>query len=247
MSEEIWDFHIGGYQVCHKWLKDRKGRPLTDEDIGLYRKIVVTLNETIRVMAEIDDVIKAHGGWPDAFQTATDAGTASVVSAKVVPFRPSPAEPSHEDRYVTFVPLVALKAAAGAFSDPQHIEDNDFEWVEVDSRHRLRRGMFVAQVIGKSMEPVIRDGSWCLFRSPVEGTRQGKIILVQLRDATDPETGQRYTVKRYRSRKVEEDGLWRHVSITLEPVNPDFEPITLTGTDKGELQVIAELIKVLAN
>lgn len=60
--------------------------------------------------------------------------------------------------------------------------------------------MFVIQVVGKSMEPAIPEGSYCLFRTPVEGTRQGKTVLVQLRDATDPETDQRYTVKRYRSR-----------------------------------------------
>ena len=69
VPEEVWDFHIGGYQVCHKWLKDRKGRTLSDEDIAHYQKIVVALNETIRIMGEIDEVIEEQGGWPDAFAT----------------------------------------------------------------------------------------------------------------------------------------------------------------------------------
>lgn len=73
----VWNFHIGGYQVCEKWLKDRQakggknprpGRTLTDEDIEHYQKIVVALHETIRLMQEIDEVIDQHGGWPDAFQ-----------------------------------------------------------------------------------------------------------------------------------------------------------------------------------
>lgn len=64
VEEEIWNFHIGGYQVCHKWLKDRKGRTLAPEDIAHYGKITVALRETIRLMAEIDDVIEAHGGFP---------------------------------------------------------------------------------------------------------------------------------------------------------------------------------------
>jgi len=63
----VWNFHIGGYQVCEKWLKDRKGRTLTYEDIQHYQKIVVALNETIRLMAEIDQVIETQGGWPTAF------------------------------------------------------------------------------------------------------------------------------------------------------------------------------------
>jgi predicted helicase len=68
VPEAVWNFHIGGYQVCEKWLKDRKGRTLTDEDIAHYHKIVIALTETIRLMAEIDEVIEAHGGWPGAFQ-----------------------------------------------------------------------------------------------------------------------------------------------------------------------------------
>jgi hypothetical protein len=63
----VWNFHIGGYQVCEKWLKDRKGRTLTYEDIQHYQKIVVALNETIRLMAEIDQAIETQGGWPVAF------------------------------------------------------------------------------------------------------------------------------------------------------------------------------------
>jgi predicted helicase len=69
VPEEVWNFHIGGYQVCDKWLKDRRGRVLSDYDISHYQRIVVALNETIRLMGEIDEVIEAHGGWTDAFQS----------------------------------------------------------------------------------------------------------------------------------------------------------------------------------
>ena len=175
----------------------------------------------------------------------TRPGLTKNVELNVQIQRPRTVEPAPEHRYVTSVPLVPLKAAAGAFSDPQQIEDDDFDWIAVESRHRLHRGMFVAQVVGKSMEPGIRDGAWCLFRGPVDGTRQGKIVLVQLRDATDPETGQRYTVKRYKSQRAKEGNSWRHEKITLEPVNADFERIVLTGADEDEVQVIAELVEVL--
>ena len=246
VPEEVWDFHIGGYQVCHKWLKDRKGRTLSDDDIAHYQKIVVALKETIRIMTEVDEVIEAHGGWPAAFEPRAATGTVAEDAAKVLPFRPRTVDPSPEDRYVTCVPLVPLKAAAGGFSGQQFVgEDAEFEWVEVHSRHRLRPGMFVAQVVGRSMEPTIPGGSWCLFRGPVEGSRQGKDVLVQLRDATDPETGQHYTVKRYRSEKKQGTESWRHERITLEPANPEFEPIVLAGTEEDQLQVIAEFVEVL--
>jgi predicted helicase len=70
VPENVWNFHIGGYQVCEKWLKDRKGRTLTDDDITHYHKIIVALSETIRLMSEIDIVINTHGGWPGAFAVA---------------------------------------------------------------------------------------------------------------------------------------------------------------------------------
>jgi hypothetical protein len=58
---EVWEFHIGGYQVCEKWLKDRRGRRLSYDDLTNYQRIVVALRETIRLMAEIDEAIP---GWP---------------------------------------------------------------------------------------------------------------------------------------------------------------------------------------
>lgn len=69
VREEVWNFHIGGYQVCEKWLKDRKGRTLSKDDVKHYQKIVVALSETIRSMKEIDKVIEEYGGWPGAFQS----------------------------------------------------------------------------------------------------------------------------------------------------------------------------------
>ncbi len=171
------------------------------------------------------------------------AGTAAIEralppGARVVEGRP-------EARYVTCVPLVPLQVAASAFGAPQHIDEDGLEWVEVGSSHRLRPGMFVAQVAGRSMEPTIPDGSWCLFRAPVEGTRQGKTVLVQLRDDTDRETGERYTVKRYESEKAAKGGSWQHERVTLRPLNPSFEAMVLTGTDAGEFKIVAEFVQVL--
>ncbi len=242
VDPKTYTFAVGGYRPAEKWLKDRKGRRLSTDDIAHYRKIVAALAETCLRMAEVDEIIEAHGGWPAAFQTGKDKSAAM----EVVPFRPPTVEPKTEERYVTCVPLIPLRAAAGDFGAPQYLEeDGSFEWVAVESRHRLRAGMFVAQVVGKSMEPDIPDGAYCLFRSPVEGTRQGKTVLVQLRDALDPETGERYTVKRYTSEKVAIDHAWRHAHITLQPVNPDYDPIVLTSADENALHVVAEFLEVL--
>ena len=61
IEPDVWVFQIGGYQVLHKWLKDRKGRKLSFDDLFHYQKIVVALKETMRLMEEIDGLIPA---WP---------------------------------------------------------------------------------------------------------------------------------------------------------------------------------------
>ena len=174
-----------------------------------------------------------------------DASERAEEAPRRLPPRLRLVAPAPEERYVNCVPLVPLKAAAGAFSDPQQVGDDEFAWVSVETSRRLRPGIFVAQVVGKSMEPVIPDGAYCLFAAPVGGTRQGKTVLVQMRETADPESGERYTVKRYESEKSGDGDSWRHTKITLKPTNPDFEPIVLRVSDDHELQVIAEVVEVL--
>ncbi len=54
VPEAAWNFYIGGYQPAQKWLKDRKGRKLSNEDIEHYQKMIVVLIETDKIMKEID-------------------------------------------------------------------------------------------------------------------------------------------------------------------------------------------------
>jgi predicted helicase len=88
VPERVWNFHIGGYRPAEKWLKDRAakggkkkspGRVLTAEDQLHYRRMIVAMDKTIDLMAEIDRVIEKHGGWPDAFKTMRDDADAEAV------------------------------------------------------------------------------------------------------------------------------------------------------------------------
>ncbi|WP_430418788.1 DNA/RNA helicase domain-containing protein [Methylibium petroleiphilum] len=183
----------------------------------------------------------------------TDAvNTVSLASAgtpsNVVPLR----RVTKEEREAGAVaaPVIDLQFAAGAFSDAQALEDGGDEWVALPDWVRPQSGLFVAQVIGESMNRRIPNGSWCLFRANPAGTRQGKIVVVQHRSIADPETGGRYTVKIYESEKLPtEDGGWRHERITLRPDSdrPGFEPIEISVREGQEgFLVVAEMLMVLA-
>ncbi|MFO0141729.1 MAG: type ISP restriction/modification enzyme, partial [Aphanizomenon sp.] len=64
VPQQIWNFYIGGYQVCQKWLKDRKGRQLNFDDINHYQNIISIISETIKIMENIDQIIENYGGFP---------------------------------------------------------------------------------------------------------------------------------------------------------------------------------------
>lgn len=67
VPERSWQFRIGAYQVCYKWLKDRQGDRLSIDDIRQYQVVVAAVSETIQVMQDVDEVVLRFGGWPDAF------------------------------------------------------------------------------------------------------------------------------------------------------------------------------------
>ena len=55
-EKSVWEYQIGGYQVCHKWLKDRKGRILSLEEIKHYCKVVTAIQKTIEIQKDIDGI-----------------------------------------------------------------------------------------------------------------------------------------------------------------------------------------------
>jgi phage repressor protein C with HTH and peptisase S24 domain len=120
------------------------------------------------------------------------------------------------------------------------------DWITFDTKTRFEPGMFVARVQGDSMEPEIPSGSYCLFRQPPGGSRQGRKLLVWHSGISDPKTGGQYTLKVYTSEKAATpDGEWRHTRIALKPLNPAYEPIVLTPADEGEVRVIGEFVEVV--
>jgi phage repressor protein C with HTH and peptisase S24 domain len=105
--------------------------------------------------------------------------------------------------------------------------------------------MFAARVVGRSMEPLIPDGSLCLFHAGVAGSRQGKRLLVEKIGATD--SSAQYTVKTYTSKKLPAgEDQWRHISIRLQPINPEFDAMEFGPDDEHkQFRVLAEFVQVI--
>lgn len=179
--------------------------------------------------------------------SASPAPVQEALESNVIPLR----RVSSQERAAgtPAAPVLDLRFAAGAFSDPQALEEGATDWVALPDWVRPQPGLFVAQVVGESMNRRIPNGAWCLFRANPAGTREGKVVVVQHRSIADPETGGQYTIKVYSSDKVpSDDGGWRHGRVTLRPDSDHsgFEPITIElGEDDEAFAVVAEMLTVL--
>ncbi len=151
---------------------------------------------------------------------------------------------SEGNRFKTHLPLYSLAAAASGFSEAHEV--HPLGWVQASIGRPLNKDMFVARVHGRSMEPTIQDGAYCVFKFEQGGSRNEKVVLVQSRHLDDPESGGQYTVKRYFSEKeFSEDGTWRHKRITLVPDNFRFKEIVLEAIDPAEFKAVAEFVTCL--
>ena len=156
--------------------------------------------------------------------------------------------PAEEDKYKSVLPLFPLQVAAGYFyqSEMSIEPDTWLDMRDLSTRRAFDESMFVAKIQGKSMEPGILDGSYCLFTKNVGGTRNGRIVLARKSDIVDQDTGASFTIKKYYSSKISNVKTgWRHDSIILKPANPDYQDIHIPSDNAGDFAVVAFFIEVL--
>ena len=182
----------------------------------LFEYLESTLSASIRVTDREQILV-------DDFARALDRLYRKHVPSKVLKFR-------------THLPRYSLRAAAGRFLDNYEIEAEG--WIEAPEDLRLTPDMFIAQIEGHSMEPLIPDGSLCVFRAGVTGSRVGRLVLAEDRQANA------YAVKRYNSKRKENEEGWRHEWIHLESLNPDG-PSWPLDPDEEKYRILAEFVRVL--
>ena len=152
-------------------------------------------------------------------------------------------EPTDKEKFTRLVPVLNIEAAAGLWGPETTPEE--IGWAEAAGTS-IKPGMFIARIRGHSMEPRIRDGSWCLFRPCPAGTRKGRTVLVQLKSHGDPGDGGRFTIKRYESVKSVTEDEWSHEQIELRPRNRDYDPIPVELHQASEMVIIGEYVSTIS-
>lgn len=244
------------------WKKDlREAKGSVDATKAVLDRVDLIIKSTYKVLLSrgrrgcyvwcADPALRSY--LKDRLELVTRLGGDSAHSTANPEVELRPSHPFREvlaaelDPYGNALPLVSLKLAAGSFSHSQTFDSEEVTWVAPPDFVRPCKGLFIAQVIGESMNRRIPNGAWCLFRLNPGGTRNGKVVVAQHHSIADEETGGQYTVKVYRSEKAEvEEGGWRHRRISLSPDSDDpaFAMLEFVGEDT-DIRVIAELVSVL--
>lgn len=142
--------------------------------------------------------------------------------------------------------LLSLSVAAGGFSASQTPRAEGT--VSVRAEHDGSQRSFVAVVNGRSMEPTVPDGSHCLFEffqdpASVSPSRlNGRRVLVQLHEDSDPEHGGQYTLKQWISHCDESGAL---LCVDLVPDNASYERKSYRGDQCAILRAVAEFVEVV--
>ncbi len=193
------------------------------EDIGWWeRQSVQTL----------EDLWRRHEGLPLIPDPSALDGGAPRVEAAI----------SEGEQFQSALPVFDLAVKAGTFGG--EVAPEAVGWARV-ARRPLDTDLFVARVVGRSMEPGIPDGTWGIFRSfaadstPSPRALDGRRVVVRLPSRSDPETGA-YTLKRWKVTKVGSEG--QIEEIALRPDDKTLKPLVLKPED-GEVRAVAEYLE----
>ncbi len=142
------------------------------------------------------------------------------------------------------IPLYDFYAAAGTFSEMQATKD--FTLFQVPE-HLYKDGYFACRIIGESMNKVIPNGSICLFKPYLGGSRNGKIVLIENIDVQDQDFNSAFTIKTYTSEKIVSDEGWEHISIDLRPNSRDssYDSIKINDENGAQMRVVGEFVSIL--
>lgn len=171
-----------------------------------------------RVLEKLKAFFKRFFDISDGNFRSSDTSSESEEEAKVIPL--------FDEYHEGCIPLYTLRAACGYFEDSEMPENEG--WVDASGNGFTpdAKRYFAVHAKGDSMLPKIHDGDICVFEWYKSGSRNGEIVLMQSSEY-DPEYDGKYTIKKYRSEKMVTEEGWQHTMVELEPLNSDYDVITL--------------------
>lgn len=209
-----------------------------------------------KALQEVDEIIKntyrtlMTRGLKGCYVYFCDSELAAYVQKQLLPPKLKEekeirieADVNDDVKYVDYLPFYSIKDACAHFGEGEIV--SELGWIKIQETGKLDRNMFVVQAIGDSMEPVIRNGDFCLFRANPSGRRLGKIVLAQHANFYDSHNAGNYSIKTYSSKKgYNELGDWEHEHIILNPKNTEYNPIVL-DVNNEDFRIVGEFTGIV--
>lgn len=230
-----YDFEKKELVVYKERYKDKAGKnTITDEYI--LKEYIINIYKTILLRGIKGAYVYAVNENLNKYLAQFIKGKSTLNKASLIRIIDTP-----NDRTI---PFYDLKIAAGSFSSQQQVEN--IRYIECDEEISVNKDYFACKIFGESMNKIIPNGSICLFEKYSGGSRNGKIVLVEMTDFTDSDLGSNYTIKEYTSKKTTTEDGWKHEEIVLLPKSSeDYSPIILRDEETINLKVVGTFIKVL--
>ena len=230
-----YDFEKKELVVYKERYKDKAGKN-TINDEYILKEYIINIYKTILLRGIKGAYVYAVNENLNKYLAQYIKGKSTLNKASLIRIIDTP-----NDRTI---PFYDLKIAAGSFSSQQQVEN--VRYIECDEEISVNKDYFACKIFGESMNKIIPNGSICLFEKYSGGSRNGKIVLVEMTDFTDSDSGSNYTIKEYTSKKTTTEDGWKHEEIVLLPKSSeDYSPIILRDEETINLKVVGTFIKVL--
>ncbi len=238
-NEISYDFFRNEIVIKPENYHDKNGKNTID-DVNILKEYIVNIYKTIMLRGikgtyiyVCDSNLKKYfNSHIPKFESKRLSETLGFKYENIIPFENA-------------LPFYDLKVAAGDFSDQQN--PNSRKWIGLPYDVKPSKELFICQVVGESMNKVIPNGSYCLFKKYTGGSRNGQIVLVECNEIQDPDFGSSYTVKEYFSKKSIDENGWKHQSIVLKPLSNDegYKNIVLENDQLSSFRVIGTFESVI--
>ncbi len=223
MQPYISDLHIASYN-----------------DLSSQIIVYEAFQHTVKPLYEIASVNGFSSGW--VYQGNVNEKNTTVKKINFI------TNVKAEDKYTSLLPFYPVEVAAGNFVDSEIIEEPS-SWLDMSQTNYhsvLAKDLFITRIKGHSMEPGIPNGSYCVFKYGVVGSRNNRVVLVKKDGVIDPDQQASFTVKRYFSEKIADpDFEWSHERIELRPDNKDYPMLIIEAEEADSFYVVAEFIQLL--
>jgi DUF2075 family protein len=254
-GNDLWYSHedqswVGDKKESHDSVVKRGGERFAELIKNTYRVLLSRGLKGCYLYCQDPETAKFLLSRTEGMQLEKRQKSASGISPELM-FIPE----AKQKRFQNCIPVYDLSFAASQFGDFQLPDLDTVGWVPVPVGLKPTADLFVAKVYGESMNRLIPNGAWCVFRTNHGRTSQGKVVVAQVRDHHDEDSGSIFTIKRldtsssrpkgvHESKSNDNGAISRTVQLIPDSDVFAYVPLEVPAGD-DHIRIVAEFVQLL--